>query len=111
MIGAAKAIISDSVVSSFTMFVSPTALFKFAPSGSDTTGIAEAYPSNGVAPYTYSWTQISGDAITINSPTSKSTTFSASGSGGDKTGIFQCEVTDNTLATRTDTVEVTFLFT
>lgn len=111
LIGAAKAIISDSVSPVFTMFVSPETLENISPPGAATSSIAEAYPSNGVEPYTYLWTQVSGDSMTISNPSNKSTKFSTSGSNGNiKSAVFQCEVTDDVAAVKTDTVTVNFIF-
>lgn len=110
MIGAAKAIISNSVASVYSMFVSPSGIFTTSPPGSATSAFCEAYPSNGDEPYTYSWTKISGDSISISDPSAKKVSFSASGTGDRLTAIYECEVTDNSLNTLTDQVEVVFLF-
>lgn len=111
VIGAAKAIISETVVSSYAMFVSPGSILTQSSPGSATSSICEAYPSNGDEPYTYAWTKKSGDNITINYPSSKLTTFSASGSNGDLlSAIFECEVVDNSLNSLIDEVQVVFIF-
>ena len=54
--------------------------------------------SGGVAPYSYSWTKLSGDSITANSATAATTTFSATGlfSGEARDATFRCTVTDST---------------
>ncbi len=111
MIGAAKTIVSTVAVSSFEMFVAPATVNKLVNPGAATSISIESYPSNGVEPYAYLWTQLSGDAMTINGSTGKSVTFTTSGSAGDvKSAVFQCEVTDASLATKTDTVNVGFIF-
>lgn len=49
----------------------------------------------GSGSYTYSWTYVSGDIFTINSPTGASTTFSADiANGAFKSGVYRCTVTD-----------------
>lgn len=52
-------------------------------------------PSGGTAPYSYSWSKVSGDAITANAPTSATTNFSANLAPGDfLSAVFKCAVTD-----------------
>lgn len=68
--------------------------------GSVTAGPATVAPSGGVAPYSYSWSRVSGDAFTINSPTAYATTFTAAVPAGVlRFGIYQCVVTDSLGAT------------
>ena len=56
------------------------------------------YP--GLGPYTYSWTSLSGDSVTINSPSAMSSTLSKSLSSGQiAQGQVQCTVTDINSAT------------
>ena len=64
-------------------------------------------PSGGAPGYTYSWAQVGGDTMTIDSPTASSTTFSKSvGNGATFVGYFVCTVTDSLGATAaTNTVE------
>jgi hypothetical protein len=66
--------------------------------------------SNGIVPYSYNWTQLSGGAFTINTPTSQSTSFTAStlsATGETRTGSFQCVVTDGLGRTASATISVT----
>lgn len=59
-----------------------------------TTNAATATPAGALGPVTYLWTVDNGD-ITINSPTSATTTFSATvGPGGLETGTATCTATD-----------------
>lgn len=68
-----------------------------------TTFPTTATASGGIAPYSYSWTRVSGSAMTINSPSSATTTFT-----GDWGAIAscQCTVTDSVGQTASDTVLV-----
>jgi hypothetical protein len=63
-----------------------------------TTGVVEAIPSGGVAPYTYAWTQETSSPYTwaIGSPTAASTTFTCNtlGPGTTAEESFRCTVTD-----------------
>lgn len=64
--------------------------------------------TGSVGSLSYSWTKISGGAITILSPTSATTKFRANFiSLGSRTAYFQCTVTDSSLGTtNTNTVQV-----
>lgn len=67
--------------------------------GTVTTNITTASPSGGRAPYTYEWTELSGE-LTISDPSSASTYFSGIVAAGDqKTGTFTCTITDAAGAT------------
>lgn len=61
-----------------------------------TTNASTATPSGGFGPFTYSWAFVSGDAITVLSPTTASTAFrgSAMSVGEIRNAIFRCTVTD-----------------
>jgi hypothetical protein len=61
-----------------------------------TTGTTTTTATGGVPGYTFAWTwQSGGTGITITSPSTASTAFSASLSPGDNlTGVAQCTVTD-----------------
>lgn len=73
-----------------------------------TSELATATPSGGLAPYTYAWTHVSGDAaITITSDTSQSTTFSKFMTPGASTSaVKRCTVTDAYGQTASDDVDV-----
>lgn len=74
-----------------------------------TTNSVTATPTGGRGPFTYVWTQLSGDSFTINNPNSATTTFTASLLPDDsKSGVAQCEVTDVFGTISTDTVPVSF---
>lgn len=83
------------------------------PAGSATSINAATTVFNGVGPFTYLWTQESGDSMTINSDTSDTTNFTTSGSSGEfKSGVFKVTVTDtgNGDAETDATVTVLFAF-
>ena len=93
-----------------TASASPTSLYKSTLTSSATTGNTTVTPSGGTSPYTYSWALLSGDSMTINSPTSATTSFTNGGLGvGDSySGTFRCTVTDSTGGTPlTATADVT----
>lgn len=93
-----------------TASASPTTLYKGVTTSSGTTSSTTVTPSGGTAPYTYSWALLSGDSMTINSPTAATTSFTKGGLGpGDwYSGTFRCTVTDSTGGTPlTATADVT----
>ena len=57
-----------------------------------------ATASGGTAPYTYAWTKVSGDSITIDSASAATTTFRATSvaAGEMRTATFRCTATDST---------------
>lgn len=70
-------------------------------SGSDTgvvvtTNTSTATPTGGFGPFTYAWAFVSGDAVTVVSPTLATTAFrgGAMGVGETRNAIFRCTVTD-----------------
>lgn len=83
--------------------VSPTTVSGNVQSASKnpsvTSGAATVSASGGTGSYSYSWTFVSGNSFTINSPTSASTTFTAqvgtvaSGTKYTISGVYQCTVT------------------
>jgi hypothetical protein len=61
-----------------------------------TTNSVTCTAHDGSGSYTYAWVQLSGDAITADSPTSATTTFRGSAMSVSETrsAIFACNVTD-----------------
>jgi len=77
--------------------------------GSITSSSFTAVPANGTGPFTYLWTVISGDAVTINTPTAVSTTVTSTiAIGQEKVTQLQCVVTDSLAATATGNAANTF---
>ena len=94
--------------------LSPTTLNKFTASSSATTNTTTATASGGVAPYTYAWAKVSGDAINCASPSSDTTAFNASGlaTGDSLSAIYRLTVTDSTGGTPlTSTADITVTIT
>jgi hypothetical protein len=63
--------------------------------GTVTTAAITCTVSGGVAPYTYAWAHVSGQAFTTNSQGSSTTTFSLYMGAGTDTGLYECQVTDS----------------
>lgn len=73
-----------------------------------TTNSVTITASGGTSPYTYLWTKVSGDTVTINSPTSNTTSFSATVNDGEtKNAIYKCTITDDVAATFDVQVNIT----
>jgi hypothetical protein len=89
-----------------TAAASPTSLYTSSFSSPITSSSTTVTPTGGTAAYTYAWTKVSGDTLTVNSPTSASTTFSASVTSS-KTAIYRCTVTDSLATTATADVTIT----
>lgn len=73
-----------------------------------TTDATTVTPSGGTGPYTYAWTLVSGDTLTINSPTAATTTFTGTPAyNSNLSGVYRCTVTDSLAATASITVSAT----
>lgn len=81
-----------------TASASPTLLSKVGVASSQTTLSTTVTQVGGVAPYTYAWTKVEGDTLTVNSSTADTTTFSATGllQGENLDATYRCTVTDST---------------
>lgn len=80
-------------------------------SGTVTTTTTTATVVGGETPYTYLWSQVSGDAMTITLAAGATTAFQRTGVvGGDNfSGVFRCLVTDlagRTVTTNTVTANI-----
>lgn len=65
--------------------------------------------SGGVGPFTYAWTQVSGDAIDAAAPTNANSFFQATlmSPGETRIAVYRCSVTDTTTSVIEDTNDVT----
>jgi len=92
----------------FSVALSPTELSRFGAYSTQTTGGVTATAANGAGGYSYAWTKVSGDPITINSPSSATTTFTAAGLayGETRSAIFRCTTTDLSASTATADISV-----
>lgn len=106
--GAGIAGSASSVTAALSVSINPTSASGGAnvsgsnPQTVNTTNFSVATATGGTAPYTYAWTIVSGFAMTVNSPTSNSTKFSAGPfnlDGQFRTATARCTVTDNVGAT------------
>lgn len=89
-----------------SIIVSPSSLSEFDINCPITTGSATGTASGGAGGYSYAWDwSAGGTGLTINSPSSQSTTVTQSGAGF-KTGTLRCTVTDDDLDTAADTSAV-----
>lgn len=80
----------------------PTTLSVASASATPQTAVETSTAQGGAAPYTYSWTKVSGGDIVANSSAAAQTTFSpgaALASGETRTAVFHCTVTDSLSAT------------
>lgn len=91
---------------SLSVSISPTSAYGLG-TGTPSTNNVTAAVSGGTAPYTYSWTRVSGDVFTTSNPTAATTHWSiAVGINDIKTAVYKCTVTDNLGVTGFDTVGV-----
>lgn len=95
MIGAAKmqVIETGAPPPAYSVNLTPGDLFVFSSNGASTSPTIFSSVIGGVGPFEYLWT-IDNPAITINSPTNNSTSFTASGFNDVVSGIATLTVTD-----------------
>ncbi|MFN9029642.1 MAG: PKD domain-containing protein [Betaproteobacteria bacterium] len=76
-------------------------------SGNAETNTVTISVSGGVGPFTYSWSYVSGDPATVNSPSSASTSFTRVGTVPSSAGgTYRCTVTDTGNGGATATIDV-----
>lgn len=96
--------------SGFTASASPTTMGGLGSSSTVLSdGAITASASGGVGPFTYSWTQVSGDAISAAAPFNANSFFRATamGAGETRIAVYKCVVTDTTTSVSEDTNNVT----
>ena len=110
-LGSAKNIVAIVPIVSYQVFISPNGIFTLSDAGASTSAPATANASGGSGIFTYLWEKVSGGNINIKSPTSKSTSFTASGSANDEVnGVFRVTVDDSVNANIQATINISFLF-
>jgi hypothetical protein len=100
---------SSGVSSSLSATISHSTISTTASGATVTTASVTAAGVSGTPTYTYAWTKLSGDTITITSASSASTTFvgSTMAYAESRTATFRCRVTDSAAATADVQVVVT----
>ncbi|MGQ3081094.1 MULTISPECIES: hypothetical protein [Alphaproteobacteria] len=73
-----------------------------------TSSTATATPVGGTGPFTYAWTHLSGDTLTVTNPNNASTAFRASiGPGDSWSATYRCTATDSLGTTALGSVDIT----
>mgnify|MGYP003500327461 CR=1 FL=1 len=90
----------------FAASASPISATGSGLSGVVQTNIVTVTPAGGTGPYTYAWTYVSGDAVTVLSPSSAATKFS-SATGAE--AVYKCTVTDSLAATAVVNVGISII--
>jgi hypothetical protein len=109
----ANVTVSISRAAALSASVSPTSVSGSGSTATITsTATATASASGGSGPFSYSWTKVSGGAITPATPGSATTKFTATGTtaGESRTAVFKCTITDSvgqTAVTANVTVTIT----
>ena len=102
---------ATTAIVNYSVFLTPGSVLVESPVGSATSGIVTANVTGGVEPFTYQWTRLSGDPITVNFPTAQQTTFSANSSNGQfQFAEFEVEVTDSDGPPNVTTTAITVVF-
>ena len=86
----------------------PSYAFNINGTGTVVSSSVTVTASGGTPSYSYAWTKVSGDDISVVSASSDTTTFQATGvtSGEIRTAVFRCTVTDSAGSPATTTVDV-----
>jgi len=99
---------------SFTVTLNVPFLYEFSENGgTQTTASATVTASGGTSPYTYAWSKVSGDTLTLSGASSNNTTFAGDPSAdadGTLTAEYKCTVTDNVAATAEIVIGVTIVY-
>lgn len=101
------AALSRNQGSALTAIASPSSVQGSSGTATVTSSPTTVTPSGSPGPYTYSWVKVSGGAITANSPSSATTTFSGQPLiGGFLNATFRCTVTGSSQSTQSNGVSV-----
>ena len=97
---AMSVVLSALVPLPFAVSVNPSLATVTGSTSPLTTNTVTVSPVNGVPPYTYAWAFVSGQPFTCNNPLNAITNWTTNISpGAEKTGVWQCTVTDSTPVT------------
>ncbi len=90
--------------------IDPTAIDEAIGSSFGASSLVTVTATNAVGTVTYAWSKISGDVLTISSPSSASTYFIADGMADfeSRTAVFRCTVSDSQT---TETVDISVTIT
>ena len=90
-----------AVLGPLAVNISPGNVYAGGYTATITTLTVTAYGVGGSAPYTYSWTKVSGNAINVASALTAATAFNATTmvSPSDRIAVYRCTVTDSLAAT------------
>lgn len=106
MFHAMAGILGGGAAPPLSINITPSSLEELEVSCPITTDLATGNESNGTPPYTYLWDfTAGGGGLTINSPTSKSTTVTRASVGAGFSTL-RCTVTDDVSDTAADSIQV-----
>ena len=93
-------VMAAMVLLPFSAVVNPNLATATGTSSPLTTNSVTVAAANGVAPYSYAWTFVSGQPFTCNSPAVATTSWTTNiGPGTEKQATWACTVTDSTPVT------------
>lgn len=86
-----------SFVPPMTLSIAPPVAGGIAPgAGPATSNSVSGVPAGGQSPFTYQWSAVSGDPMTINTPTVANTTFTGNVPfAGTISAVMRCTATDS----------------
>lgn len=90
-----------------TVTADTTSFFLSVPAGTQAVEGPTASASGGSSPYTYAWTQLSGDEIYISRANTARVQITSDGIGADNFATLRCTVTDSNGAAGTVDVNIT----
>jgi len=87
---------------------SPSSLYEISTDPDITSDNTTVTPTGGVSPYTYAWTKVSGDTLTLSNASAATTNFSKNGISEWEfvSALYRCTVTDSSSPALTATADV-----